>query len=79
MTAATRPAGDRIGFSPRKDLPAGGPAPEFEHRLHRLRKPGCRQVVTDLRGVMAIDSARVLAFVVDLTTAQRVFARNRSE
>jgi anti-anti-sigma factor len=72
VTVPTRPAGDRIVLSPREDLVAGGPAEEFERRLQQLFKAGYRHVVTDLRGVMAIDSAGVRAFVRGLTTAQRV-------
>jgi anti-anti-sigma factor len=72
MTVPTRPAGDRIVLSPREDLVSGGPAEEFEHRLQQLFKSGYRHVVADLRGVIAIDSAGVRAFVRGLTTAQRV-------
>jgi anti-anti-sigma factor len=72
VTVPNRPAGGRIVLSPREDLVTGGPAEEFEHRLQQLFKAGYRHVVTDLRGVMAIDSAGVRAFVRGLTTAQRI-------
>src|SRR3954471_19357815 len=68
----SRPAGDRLVMSPMEPLVAGGAAEAFERQLQQLYRTGYRHLVVDLRGVAAIDSAGIRAFVRGHTTAQRV-------
>jgi anti-anti-sigma factor len=72
MSMATKVSGKRLVLSPREALVAGGPAGQFERSVQQLFKAGYRHLVTDLRGVPAIDSAGVRALVRGLTTSQRL-------
>ncbi len=72
MSMATRVTGTRLVLSPSEALVAGAPASEFESSVQALFKAGYRHVVTDLSGVLRIDSAGVRALVRGLTTSQRL-------
>jgi anti-anti-sigma factor len=67
-----RPAGDRLVMSPMEPLVGGGAAEAFERQLQQLYRTGYRQLVVDLSGVTALDSAGIRALVRGHTTAQRV-------
>jgi anti-anti-sigma factor len=62
----------QVLVAPREPLVAGGPAEEYERRVHELFRTGCRYLIADLRAVSAIDSAGVRALVRSHTTAQRL-------
>jgi anti-anti-sigma factor len=70
--SASRLAGARIILSPREPLVAGGAAEAFEQQLQRLIRTGYRNLVVDLAGVPAIDSAGIRALVRGHTSARRV-------
>lgn len=69
---AERASPQQVLVAPREPLVAGGPAEDYERRVHDLFRTGCRHLIADLRGVSAIDSAGVRALVRSHTTAQRV-------
>ncbi len=62
----------QVLVAPREPLVAGGPAEEYERRVHELFRTGCRHLIADLRGVSSIDSAGIRALVRSHTTAQRI-------
>src|SRR6266545_2030758 len=62
----------QVLVAPREPLVGGGPAEEYERRVHELFRTGCRYLILDLRDVPAIDSAGVRALVRSHTTAQRL-------
>jgi anti-anti-sigma factor len=64
--------GDRLVMSPMEPLVAGGAAEAFERHVQQLFRAGYRDLVVDLSGVRAIDSAGIRAFVRGHTSAQRV-------
>jgi anti-anti-sigma factor len=70
--AASRLAGARILLSPREPLVGGGAAEAFEQQLQQLVRTGYRNLVVDLAGVTAIDSAGIRALVRGHTSARRV-------
>ena len=72
MSVPTKTSGERFVLSPREDIVAGGAAEEFERLVQEAFKAGYLHLVTDLRGVLRIDSAGVRALVRGLTTAQRL-------
>jgi anti-anti-sigma factor len=72
MSASRLPVGDRIVLSPQEPLVAGGTAEAFEKHVQELFRSGYRQLVLDLSGVAAIDSAGIRALVRGHTSAQRV-------
>jgi anti-anti-sigma factor len=59
-------------LSPREPLVAGGAAEAFERQLQQLIRAGYRNLVVDLAGVEAIDSAGIRALVRAHTSARRV-------
>ena len=67
----TQTVGDRLLLTPREPLLAGGPAEAFESQLRQLVRNGHRQLLVDLSGVSAIDSAGIRALVRGHTSAQR--------
>lgn len=67
----TETVGDRLLLSPREPLLAGGAAEAFEVQLRQLVRSGHRNLVVDLAGVTAIDSAGIRALVRGHTSAQR--------
>lgn len=71
MPATSQPVSDRLLLSPREPLLAGGPAEAFEARLRQLVRAGHSDLVIDLSGVTAIDSAGIRALVRGHTSAQR--------
>lgn len=66
---------NRLVLSPQEALVAGGPAEELERRIQEVFKVGTEQVVIDLRGVPAVDSAGIRALVRGHTSAQRLNRR----
>jgi anti-anti-sigma factor len=62
----------QVLVAPQEPLVGGGPAEEYERRVHDLFGSGCRHLIADLRAVSGIDSAGVRALVRSHTTAQRV-------
>jgi anti-anti-sigma factor len=71
MAASTQAVGDRLLLSPREPLLAGGAAEAFEQQLRTLVRTGHKNLVVDLGGVTAIDSAGIRALVRGHTSAQR--------
>jgi anti-anti-sigma factor len=71
VPSQTQAVGDRLLLSPREPLLAGGPAEAFETQLRQLVRSGHRNLVVDLSGVSAIDSAGIRALVRGHTSAQR--------
>src|SRR4029453_9072584 len=71
VPSQTQAVGDRLLLSPREPLLAGGPAEAFESQLRQLVRSGHKQLVVDLAGVSAIDSAGLRALVRGHTSAQR--------
>ncbi len=71
MAASTQTVGDRLLLSPREPLLAGGAAEAFELQLRTLVRTGHKNLVVDLGGVSAIDSAGIRALVRGHTSAQR--------
>ena len=71
MPASTQTVGDRLLLSPREPLLAGGAAEAFELQLRQLVRTGHKNLVIDLGGVTAIDSAGMRALVRGHTSAQR--------
>lgn len=71
MAASTQAVGDRLLLSPREPLLAGGAAEAFELQLRQLVRTGHKNLVVDLAGVTAIDSAGIRALVRGHTSAQR--------
>ena len=69
--------GDRVVLSPREPLVAGGAAEAFERHLQQISRSGYRQLVIDLSGVQAIDSAGIRALVRGHTSALRLGGRVR--
>jgi anti-anti-sigma factor len=69
--------GDRMVLSPREPLIAGGAAEAFERHLQQISRSGYRQLVIDLSGVQAIDSAGIRALVRGHTSALRLGGRVR--
>jgi len=67
----TQTVGDRLLLSPREPLLAGGAAEAFESQLRQLVRSGKKNLVVDLSGVSAIDSAGIRALVRGHTSAQR--------
>lgn len=67
----TQTVGDRLLLTPREPLLAGGPAEAFEVQLRQLVRNGHRNLLVDLSGVSAIDSAGIRALVRGHTSAQR--------
>jgi anti-anti-sigma factor len=59
-------------LSPREPLVGGGAAEAFEQQLQRLIRDGYRNLVIDLAGVAAIDSAGIRALVRAHTSTRRV-------
>ena len=77
MSASKWSVGDRLVLSPREPLIAGGAAEAFERHLQQVSRSGYRQLVIDLSGVQAIDSAGIRALVRGHTTALRLGGRVR--
>jgi anti-anti-sigma factor len=77
MSASKWSVGDRVVLSPREPLVAGGPAEAFERHLQQISRSGHRQLVVDLSGVQAIDSAGIRALVRGHTSALRLGGRLR--
>lgn len=71
MPVSTQTVGDRLLLSPREPLLAGGAAEAFELQLRQLVRAGKKNLVVDLGGVTAIDSAGIRALVRGHTSAQR--------
>jgi anti-anti-sigma factor len=71
MSASAQTVGDRLLLSPREPLLAGGAAEAFELQLRQLVRTGHKNLVVDLAGVTAIDSAGIRALVRGHTSAQR--------
>ena len=71
MSASLQTVGDRLLLSPREPLLAGGAAEAFELQLRQLVRTGHKNLVVDLAGVTAIDSAGIRALVRGHTSAQR--------
>jgi anti-anti-sigma factor len=73
MAAPSQPqtVGDRLLLTPREPLLAGGPAEAFESQLRQLVRNGHKNLLVDLSGVTAIDSAGIRALVRGHTSAQR--------
>jgi anti-anti-sigma factor len=67
-----RASPQQVLVAPREPLVAGGPAEDYERRVHDLFRTGCRHLIADMRAVTGIDSAGVRALVRSHTTAQRV-------
>ena len=72
-----RRATDRLVLSPQVPLVAGGIAESFEKDIQQIFRRGQRNLVVDMSGVTAIDSAGVRALVRGHTTAQRQRGRLR--
>ena len=70
-SVSTQTVGDRLLLSPREPLLAGGAAEAFEQQLRQLVRTGHKNLVVDLGGVTAIDSAGIRALVRGHTSAQR--------
>jgi anti-anti-sigma factor len=62
----------RLVLSPQEPLVAGGAAETLEKDVQRLFRRGQRQIIIDMSGVAAIDSAGIRALVRSHTTAQRI-------
>jgi anti-anti-sigma factor len=77
MSASKWSVGDRVVLSPREPLVAGGAAEAFERHLQQISRSGHRQLVIDLSGVAAIDSAGIRALVRGHTSALRLGGRLR--
>ncbi len=77
MSASKWSVGDRLVLSPREPLIAGGAAEAFERHLQQVSRSGYRQLVIDLSGVQAIDSAGIRALVRGHTSALRLGGRVR--
>ena len=71
MPVSTQAVGDQLLLSPREPLLAGGAAEAFELQLRQLVRTGHKNLVVDLGGVTAIDSAGIRALVRGHTSAQR--------
>lgn len=59
-------------LSPQEPLLAGGAAEAFEKEIQQIFRRGQRDVIVDLAGVAAIDSAGIRSLVRGHTTAQRL-------
>jgi len=70
--AALGRLGTRVVLSPRQPLVAGGAVEAFERQVQQLARAGSMNLVVDLAGVSAIDSAGIRALVRAHTSAQRV-------
>lgn len=77
MSASKWPVGHRLVLSPREPLVAGGAAEAFERHIQQLAHSGHSQLVVDLSGVDAIDSAGIRALVRGHTSALRIGGRLR--
>ena len=77
MSASKWSVSDRVVLSPREPLVAGGAAEAFERNPQQISRSGHRQVVIDLSGVQAIDSAGIRALVRGHTSAARLGGRMR--
>src|SRR5262245_22257972 len=71
MASSTQAVVYRLLLSPREPLLAGGAAEAFEAQLRQLVRSGHKNLVVDLSGVSAIDSAGIRALVRGHTSAQR--------
>lgn len=71
MAAPREAVTGRLLVSPREPLLAGGAAEAFETKLRQLIRTGHRDLLVDLGGVSAIDSAGLRALVRGHTSAQR--------
>src|SRR5262245_12034224 len=71
VPSQTKTVGDRLLLTPREPLLAGGAAEAFESQLRQLVRTGHRNLLVDLSGVSAIDSAGIRALVRGHTSAQR--------
>jgi anti-anti-sigma factor len=71
MAAFSR-LGARVVLSPRQPLVAGDAVEAFERQVQQLARAGSMNLVVDLAGVSAIDSAGIRALVRAHTSAQRV-------
>ena len=69
--AKPRTVGGLLLVSPRESLVAGGAAEAFEAKLRELIRGGRRDLLIDLAGVPAMDSAGLRALVRGHTSAQR--------
>ena len=72
MPATPRPVASRLVLSPQEPLVAGGAAESFEKDSQQIFRRGQRDVIIDLAGVSAIDSAGIRARVRGHTTSQRL-------
>src|SRR5258706_2152153 len=72
MSGQKLPHGYRLVLSPQEAIVGGGAAEAFERHLQQLFRGGYRDLVVDLSGVSALDSAGVRALVRAHTSAQRV-------
>jgi anti-anti-sigma factor len=71
------PRPDRLVLAPQEPLVAGGAAEALERQIQQLFRGGHRQLVVDLSGVTAIDSAGIRALVRGHTSALRLGGRLR--
>ena len=72
MSGQKSPHGYRLVLSPQEAIVGGGAAEAFESHLQQLFRGGYRDLVVDLSGVSALDSAGIRALVRGHTSAQRV-------
>jgi anti-anti-sigma factor len=72
VPATSHSAAPRLVVSPEEPLVAGGAAEAFEQDLQQIFRRGQRDLIVDLSGVAAIDSAGIRALVRGHTTSQRL-------
>jgi anti-anti-sigma factor len=72
MASVSKGLGNRLVLSPQEPIVGGGAAEAFERHLQKLFRSGYRDLIVDMRGVAALDSAGVRALVRGHTSAQRV-------
>lgn len=77
VSASREPLAHRLVLAPHEPLVAGGAAEAFERHIQQLFRSGHRQLVIDLSGVTAIDSAGIRALVRGHTSALRLGGRLR--
>lgn len=77
MSASKGGRGGRLVLSPHEPLVAGGAAEALERQIQQLFRSGHHQLVVDLSGVPAIDSAGIRALVRGHTSALRLGGRLR--
>jgi anti-anti-sigma factor len=77
MSASKGRSSDRLVLAPHEPLVAGGAAEALERQIQQLFRSGHHQLVVDLGGVPAIDSAGIRALVRGHTSALRLGGRLR--